>query len=154
MLIIETFSKNRCPSFPRLPLAQHKHRQEKENTNHRHDQSTDSACRQREPEGFFVRANHKGNKAKYGRNDRQKDRYNLRIPGLGISTKGRKTGESAANTVVLVQNIDTGIHRDAAQQDKRSKSSLVEVQTEPIEREEYSYIGNRDHEDNSKRLFQ
>ena len=50
--------------------------------------------------------------------------------------QGTEAWEAAAQAVVLVQNVDAGIDSDAAQQDKRGKTSLVEIQAEKVEGQE------------------
>ena len=96
----------------------------------------------------------KGINPRNGRNYREENRNDLRIPRLDVGTKSGKTGETTSDAVVLVQDIDAGIHRDAAQQDERGKTALVEVQPEPIESKKYPDIRNRNHKDDGKRLLQ
>ena len=56
--------------------------------------------------------------------------------------------------VVFIQNVDACVNGYAAQQDEGGKSSLVEIQFEPIEREEYANVRDRYYKDNGQRLFQ
>lgn len=135
-------------------LFQHKNRQEKEDTDDGHHQSANGTRRQWKPESFLVLTYHERDKSQNGRNYREENRNDLRIPRLDVGTKSGKTGETTSDAVVLVQDIDAGIHRDAAQQDERGKTALVEVQPEPIESKKYPDIRNRNHKDDGKRLLQ
>lgn len=47
------------------------------------------------------------------------------------------------DTIIFIQDIDTGIHRDAAEQDERGKPALIEVQMEPVEGKEHPDVRQR-----------
>lgn len=141
-------------TFSHITPFQHKNRQEKEDTDDGHHQSANGTRRQWKPESLLVLTYHERDKSQNGRNYREENRNDLRIPRLDVGTKSGKTGETTSDAVVLVQDIDAGIHRDAAQQDERGKTALVEVQPEPIESKKYPDIRNRNHKDDGKRLLQ
>lgn len=58
------------------------------------------------------------NKAQDGRYDYQKDGNNLGNPSLCISSKWGESGQTPTDGVILIKNINTATHRDAAQQDR------------------------------------
>jgi len=58
-----------------------------------------------------------------------------------------------ANHVVFVQDIDTCIHRDTRQEDERCKTTLIEIELEPIEGEKHPDERYGNDKDNRKRLF-
>ena len=143
----------RTTLFPML-LLQRKDRQEDEDTHDGHDQPTDGTCCQREPEPFLACAHHERNEAQDGRYHRQEYRDNLGIPCLDIGTHRLQAPIATAHGIVFVQDVDACVHRNTAKQHERGKASLVEVQTEQVERKEYPDVRNRYHEDDGQRLLE
>ena len=140
--------------FANLFPPQTKHRQKEENTDNRHNQSANSTRSQREPESLLIRPHHKWNETQNGGNHCKKNRQYLCIPRLCIGTKHGKPGEATTNAIILIQNIDAGIYRNTTKQHKRSKTTLIKIQAEPLECKEHSDIRYRNNKDNSQRLFQ
>ena len=118
-----------------MPFFQCKNWQEYKNTQYGHHQASNSPCCQRKPESFLSRTHHKGDEPENGRYHCQEDGHNLSIPCLHISTYRHKLRETTTDGIELIHNVDAGINRNTAQQDKRCKTSLVEIQTEQIKRE-------------------
>ena len=135
-------------------LFQCKNREENEDSYDRHSQSANGSSRQWEPKSFLACTYHKWDETKNGRNHGQEDRYNLGIPCLDKSPDRYKFRETTTYCIVFIQNIDAGIHRNTAEQDKRSKTALVEVQSEQVEGQEDTDIRNRYYKDDGQRLLQ
>ena len=114
---------------------QGKNGEEYEDSHNGHHQAPDSTCRQREPERFLARTHHERDKAQNGRYHRQEDGDNLGIPCLDESTDRYQLGITTTHGIILVHDVDAGIDRNPAQQHKRGKATLVEIQSEQIERE-------------------
>lgn len=126
--------------------------EEEEDADDGHDQTADGAGCEREPEGFLVFTYHKGNEAENGRYNGQEDGQYLRVPSFDVGMERRHERFANAYLVELVEHIDTGIHGNTAQQHERGETALVEVELEPVEGQEDSYIGNRNDEDYRQRL--
>src|SRR5699024_7486101 len=73
---------------------------------------------------------------------------------LHISPQRRKPGKTLTYGIILVQNINTRIHRNAAKQYERSETTLIEIQPEPVKRQKHPDIRHRNHKDNRQRLPQ
>ena len=58
----------------------------------------------------------------------------------------------ATDGIKLIQQVDAGIHRDAAEQDEGGESSLVEVQPEEPEGEEHPDVRDGNYKDDGQRL--
>ena len=57
-----------------------------------------------------------------------------------------------ANGIKLIQQVDTGIYRDAAEQDEGGIPALVEVQPEEVEGEEHPDVRDGNYKDDGQRL--
>lgn len=126
--------------------------EEEEDADDGHDQTTNGAGCEREPESFLVFTYHEGDEAQNGRYNCQEDGQYLRVPSFDVGMERRHEWFADTYLVELVEHIDTGIHSNTAQQYERSETTLVEVEFKPIEGQEDSDIRNRDDEDNSQRL--
>ena len=129
-------------------LFQRKNRQENEDSQYRHDQTSNRPGCQREPEGFLPCTYHERDEPQDSRNHRQEDRNNLDIPCFHKGTDRFQFRETTTDIIVLVHDINAGIDRNPAQQHKRGKATLVEIQSKQIESQEYPNVRNWNHKDN------
>lgn len=89
------------------------YRQIDKDTYYRHHQSAYCSGSQREPERSLV-TYHERHEAENGRHHCQEDWNDLHIPCLGIGPQRREFREVPSYGIILVQDVDTCVHRNTA----------------------------------------
>lgn len=131
----------------------HKYRHIDQQGDNRECCTADSGDGKGKPKDLLRSIVEERDKSQDGGDDGQQDWDNLVVKCLEIKARAALRRYHLAG-VVLVDNINSSIHHDTAQQHKRSKTSLVEAEARQTKCEEYAYKRHRNHHNNHQRLTQ
>ena len=108
---------------------------------------------EREPESFLLPIYEERHQAQNGGKRGQEHRNNLVVVSLDVQIHTRQRLRLAGRrlVVVLVDDVNTGIHHQSAQQDQRGETARPELHSGKIERQERADEGHRNQSDDDER---
>jgi len=108
---------------------------------------------ERKPESFLLSVYEERHQAQNGGKRGQEHRNNLVVVSLDVQIHTRQRLRLAGRrlVVVLVDDVNTGIHHQSAQQDQRGETARPELHSGKVERQERADEGHRNQSDDDER---